>query len=193
MTLQQKQLEQINAYLLGDMDEQERISFEQELSNNPELQAEMECMQDTLVHMQSSLEADAPGSARVAQLQAPMLKQCVSSSAWLKRLAVAALFVLGFGLGLWVQKESNLLGSAFAGSTVVETEINKETSSNPTLAEATPTPQPKDSPQADQSKPRFAKLSERIRTREQNERLIIETNQSYWIVDGRFQFDENDE
>ncbi|MFB3789505.1 MAG: anti-sigma factor [bacterium] len=184
--------ERVTAYCLNDLSDEERQAFEQQLQTDASLRDEVQAVRATLAAVREWLAAPAPGVERVDELPLPggIMKKDASlplsrMNPWTRaarRLAWAALFLMGFVLGLVAQKQASLLDRVTGSYMTAE---SPAISPGPFFVEdVTPTPAPEP--------PALASLPQTYQVREENGRVVIETQlkasgaNAVWIVDGSF-------
>jgi len=184
--------ERAAAYCLNEMSPEERAAFEQQLQTDASLRDEVQAWRGTMEAVREWIAAPAPGVERVDELPLPVLgrkgdsaRPLFRTNPWTRaarRLAWAALFLMSFVLGLVAQKQASLLDRLTGAHAVME---------SPALS-TTPPRGEKEAPAPAQETPALAALPKSCQVREENGRVVIETQlkasgaHAVWIVDGSF-------
>lgn len=177
--------EDIAAYAAGLMSEAEKAEFERLLLKDESLCMELQEYRKALKMVQTWMNEESPGIECVQSLKCPapssnriLNLSSMRRAVFLRSLAAAAIFILGFAIGIWVTKRQ----ASQTVSRLSEQGAQTRLRTSPSTIEPTPTPlKNEDLKQPDGG-------VERQITR-QNGRLIIETTQngaetrSVWVVD----------
>ncbi len=181
------------AYISGDLSSEEIQSFEREMENDSTLRKLVEEARQVIVETRGWLQSEPPGLEQVEALAMPRPSSVPRRSVfptW-RRFATAAVFIIGFFLGGFAQKEASMMdrfGTLFTApgvSNPSETGDQSSGISGESIQHDTPLQPSKDS--TIKSYP--ADRSPIHHAREENGRLIIETACAVWVVDGNFDLD----
>ncbi len=179
------QWDAIASYMDGDMGNDERTAFERRLAEDAALRHDLQSWRDAMEAAQQWFDDDAPGVERVAALAVPTMPRLDKPfrfASW-RKYAAAALFIVGFGLGMLTQKEINFVEPP--------RQLNHD-SNQTTIKQPSPIATPRVQP-PHQSQPELALNDEPTFTRQEDGKVIIETTlhdsgaRATWIVDGSFQ------
>lgn len=88
----------IDTYLMGRMSEGELASFENEMANNPDLQAEVDFQKDIVSSIQDTKRLQL--KQRLSSLETPSITPSFNFKPWAIGASLLSLSVLG-GLGIW--------------------------------------------------------------------------------------------
>jgi len=183
------QWDEIASYMEGAMSNEERVAFEQRLAEDASLRSGLQSWREAMDAAQQWVEAKAPGVERVEALAIPTmprhpitLNRPSRLASW-RKYAAAALFIIGFGLGMLTQKEISMVEPP--------RQLNHE-SNQTTIKQPSPIATPRVKP-SHPSQPEVALHDEPTFTRQEDGKVIIETTlhdsgaRATWIVDGSFQ------
>jgi len=191
---QDERWEQVAAYCESEMSEEERIAFDRRITECDELRQMMQSWRETMEEVREWHNATAPSEERVDSLPIPSFVRKQYRPIW-RRLAAAALFIAGFGLGLLAQREMNVLDE-ISKKAIVRPETTEKAAvvdSEPTRTPPESFPQNCENEQTKINSPLVTQANKPIVTQQDDGRLVIETtsNQSgvrmVWIVDSGFQ------
>lgn len=185
--------EQVSAYCDGEMSGEERAAFERRMAEDDVLRQMAQSWRETMEAAKEWQHTPAPGEERVDSLPIPSLVRKPIRPLW-RRLAAAALFVAGFGLGLLAQREMNVLDEA-KRPVISGPELPEKAAMIPTKQTQIPeesNPQVQIIKEENTNRPKVTKASDPIVTQQEDGRIIIETTMQnsgarvVWIVDSGF-------
>jgi len=207
-------MELILAMLEANETPEASVFFQERMKQNPDLVSELNAYREALAAGKEWLESEAPGADRVETLPIPALDSASvlplsespvhrlhkSFAFWRRIAATAAVFAVGFLIGLYVQKESPILNESHSRPHLaLPKERQEESTGVIQTGQVQPTPRPSDTkekpvpPESQGVTSRLALLPDEKRTREENGKMIIETTlkasgiRAIWVVDGNFE------
>jgi hypothetical protein len=180
-----KREEDIAAYAAGIMSPAETAEFEKLLQKDESLRMELEEYRNALNMVRTWMNEESPGIERIQSMQCPVPSSSrildissIRRTLFIRTLAAAAIFILGFFIGIWVTRNQG----GQKASSIPNHEQEARAPQFPEKIQSTPVP----------FKPEEFRKDEpgiERRVTRQNGRLIIETTQSgaetrsIWVVD----------
>jgi regulator of extracellular matrix RemA (YlzA/DUF370 family) len=195
---QQKKVEEIAAYVHGEMSPEEVDKFEARLHDDETLMNEVEAWRDTLHLARGWANADAPGVDRVAGLEIPSVTKPkvfgiprgkLLSLILRKGAVAAAIFAMGFVFGMARQQgpSTPALEPGPGNERISQEKAQREPQTEQTMPEV-----PAGKTEVASVDPEKAQRTRTTHTTERDGRIIIETRRgdsgtrAIWVVDGNF-------
>ena len=192
--------EQIADYEENLMDIEQRVSFEQRLLEDGSLREMLYSWRVTIQSAKEWYETPAKGKNRIDSLPIPSFSKQKSAPQWYRWLSKAAIFVVGFGLGIYVEKEIGLwynspkqpaIHSQSQEKTSV-TGVNRELHNNSDVSG-----QQNESKEIESKPSEITAFNAPHYTQQADGKFVIETKmqksgaQAVLIVDGNFELPKN--
>ena len=192
--------EQIAAYEENQMDASQKISFETQLCADSSLRKMLDSWRITMQSAKDWYDIPVKGDDRIDSLPIPFLSRPKPVPQWYRWLSKAAIFVVGFGLGICVEKGIGMWSNS-PKQPAMHSQSQPDSDNSRANQVITVRPdkveQPAESKEIE-SKPAGATGSVEPRYTQQSDgRLVIETkmqksgSQAVWIVDGNFKLSQN--